>query len=131
MEIHYRRKALRDCEKMGRISEKSDEDLQKLYLLRVQSSVQSLKRQYVKLSKAWRAREHSMDEATKVKILAYIADVVNAFEVSIKQTEETPDDKFKLVTDADKARVMPKVDSKPIVKPTIQAVKPTVPVTKK
>ena len=112
---------------MGRISTKSDDELQKLYLIRVQSSVQSLKRQYVKLSKAWRAREHSMDEATKTKILAYIAEVVNAFEVSIKQTEETPEDKFRLVTDAEKAKLVPKVEPKKVVLPA----KPAVTVTQK
>ena len=116
---------------MGRISEKSDLELQKLYLLKVQSSVQSLERQYEKLSRAWRAREHQLDNAQKDRILEHISNLQTAFRVSIEATDKTADDKFRLITDAEKEAVRPSVVApvKPVVvQPVIQ--KPTVQVKK-
>lgn len=117
---------------MGRPSTKPQEELYKLYLLRVQSSVQSLQRQYVKLAKAWNAREHEMPENVKQAILERISRITDAFQHEISKAEEPEDDKFRILTDKEKDSLLEK-QKKPVEKktePVEKKVTPQIPVKK-
>lgn len=71
-----------------------------------------------------------MPQATKEAILAHIDKVVNAFNVEIAQADAPEDDKFRLMPDSEREKLLPKKVEKVAEKPKSETPKP-IPTVKK